>query len=229
MDYYVFKQAAMVKLVDTLLLGSSAGASRFESEWRHGIFGIIKDFNIFVVITLHLMTLLVNEIVGLYNSLEKGMLATFFCITGLLVTRLKKFLKCNNYAKCYFYPSICYVGPLNSNASICNISTYSRISMVNDALTLLIIIFQKDMIRIFDKRKHLLNESFFFSEIQYLNEKSNINIVQNASPGNYYRSQLIKQLDHWSYRAISLGFIFLTIGILSGSVWANEASGSYWN
>lgn len=27
-------QAAMVKLVDTLLLGSSASASRFESEWR---------------------------------------------------------------------------------------------------------------------------------------------------------------------------------------------------
>lgn len=25
----------MVKLVDTLLLGSSAQASRFESEWRH--------------------------------------------------------------------------------------------------------------------------------------------------------------------------------------------------
>lgn len=30
-----FKLAAMVKLVDTLLLGSSAQASRFESEWRH--------------------------------------------------------------------------------------------------------------------------------------------------------------------------------------------------
>ncbi|XLS44529.1 hypothetical protein HN51_001394 [Arachis hypogaea] len=28
----------MVKLVNTLLLGSSARASRFESEWRHGIF-----------------------------------------------------------------------------------------------------------------------------------------------------------------------------------------------
>ncbi|KAL2929214.1 Cytochrome c biogenesis protein CcsA [Bienertia sinuspersici] len=114
------------------------------------------------------MTLLVNEIVGLYNSLEKGMLATFFCITGLLVTRWvfwkhfplsdlyesliflswsfylihmilfffkkrEKFFKCNNCAKCYFYPSICYVGPLNSNASICNISTCSPISMVNDA------------------------------------------------------------------------------------------------
>ncbi|KAK2965079.1 hypothetical protein RJ640_012553 [Escallonia rubra] len=42
-------------------------------------------------------------------------------------------------------------------------------------------------------------------------------------------SQLIQQLDYWSYRVISLGFIFLTIGILSGAVWANEAWGSYWN
>ncbi|OMP12261.1 ORF45 protein [Corchorus olitorius] len=38
MGYYDFKQAAMVKSVATLLLGSSARASRFESEWRHNIF-----------------------------------------------------------------------------------------------------------------------------------------------------------------------------------------------
>ncbi|KAK3021600.1 hypothetical protein RJ639_045233 [Escallonia herrerae] len=49
------------------------------------------------------------------------------------------------------------------------------------------------------------------------------------SANNYYRSQLIQQLDYWSYRVISLGFIFLTIGILSRTVWANEAWGSYWN
>ena len=39
-----------------------------------------------VVITLQLITLLVNEIVGLYDSFEKGMIITFFCLTGLLVT-----------------------------------------------------------------------------------------------------------------------------------------------
>lgn len=36
-------------------------------------------------------------------------------------------------------------------------------------------------------------------------------------------------MDRWGYRTISLGFIFLTIGIISGAVWANEAWGSYWN
>jgi cytochrome c-type biogenesis protein CcsB len=36
-------------------------------------------------------------------------------------------------------------------------------------------------------------------------------------------------LDSLSYRIIGLGFPFLTIGILSGAVWANEAWGSYWS
>ncbi|KAJ0773681.1 Cytochrome c biogenesis protein CcsA [Helianthus annuus] len=49
------------------------------------------------------------------------------------------------------------------------------------------------------------------------------------SDNNYYKAQFIHQLDYWSYRVISLGFIFLTIGILSGAVWANEAWGSYWS
>jgi ABC-type transport system involved in cytochrome c biogenesis permease subunit len=32
-----------------------------------------------------------------------------------------------------------------------------------------------------------------------------------------------------SYRIIGLGFPFLTIGIISGAVWANEAWGAYWS
>ena len=41
--------------------------------------------------------------------------------------------------------------------------------------------------------------------------------------------KLLKSLDNWSYRIIGLGFPFLTIGIISGGVWANEAWGSYWS
>jgi len=37
------------------------------------------------------------------------------------------------------------------------------------------------------------------------------------------------QLDYWSYRIIGIGFPLLTLGILSGAVWANEAWGSYWS
>nr|YP_009549234.1 cytochrome c heme attachment protein [Llavea cordifolia]AYW16383.1 cytochrome c heme attachment protein [Llavea cordifolia] len=44
---------------------------------------------------------------------------------------------------------------------------------------------------------------------------------------NSRKCQLINYLDKWAYQAISLGFAFLTVGILSGAVWANEARGSY--
>ncbi len=40
---------------------------------------------------------------------------------------------------------------------------------------------------------------------------------------------LITNLDNWSYRTIGLGFPLLTIGIISGAVWAYEAWGSYWS
>ena len=43
------------------------------------------------------------------------------------------------------------------------------------------------------------------------------------------RLKLLQNLDNWSYRIIGLGFPFLTIGIISGGVWANEAWGSYWS
>ena len=36
-------------------------------------------------------------------------------------------------------------------------------------------------------------------------------------------------LDVWSYRLIGFGFPFLTLGIISGAVWANEAWGAYWS
>nr|YP_009106752.1 heme attachment to plastid cytochrome c [Elliptochloris bilobata]AIT95563.1 heme attachment to plastid cytochrome c [Elliptochloris bilobata] len=43
------------------------------------------------------------------------------------------------------------------------------------------------------------------------------------------QSSLADRLDNLSYRTLGLGFPLLTIGILSGAVWANEAWGSYWS
>jgi cytochrome c-type biogenesis protein CcsB len=40
---------------------------------------------------------------------------------------------------------------------------------------------------------------------------------------------LAETLDNISYRVIGLGFPLLTIGIIAGAVWANEAWGSYWS
>jgi cytochrome c-type biogenesis protein CcsB len=43
------------------------------------------------------------------------------------------------------------------------------------------------------------------------------------------KASLINEIDYWSYKMIGIGFPLLTIGILSGAVWANEAWGSYWS
>jgi len=40
---------------------------------------------------------------------------------------------------------------------------------------------------------------------------------------------LLESIDNLSYRIIGLGFPLLTIGIISGAVWANEAWGTYWS
>nr|YP_009942135.1 cytochrome c heme attachment protein [Hovenia dulcis]QJS52426.1 cytochrome c heme attachment protein [Hovenia dulcis]QOC71241.1 cytochrome c heme attachment protein [Hovenia dulcis] len=255
--------------------------STLEHILTHISFSIVS-----IVITIHLITLLVDEIVGLYDSSEKGMIATFFCITGLLVTRwiylghlplsnlyesliflswsfsiihlvpyLKNLKKQKNrfnlnaitapsaiftqgFATSGLLPemhqSAILVPALQSHWLMMHVSMmvlgYAALlcgSLLSVAL--LVITFRK-FIRIFSKSNNFVHDPFSFGEIQYISERNNV--LQNTpflSSRNYYRSQLIQQLDLWSYRIISLGFIFLTIGILSGAVWANEAWGSYWN
>jgi cytochrome c-type biogenesis protein CcsB len=43
------------------------------------------------------------------------------------------------------------------------------------------------------------------------------------------RLSLLESIDNLSYRTISFGFPLLTVGIIAGAVWANEAWGSYWS
>jgi cytochrome c-type biogenesis protein CcsB len=50
--------------------------------------------------------------------------------------------------------------------------------------------------------------------------------VASLSP---QRLSLAEVLDNTSYRLIGLGFPLLTIGIIAGAVWANEAWGTYWS
>jgi len=55
-------------------------------------------------------------------------------------------------------------------------------------------------------------------------------IAENpTTPLSLRRLTLGETLDNLSYRAIGLGFPLLTIGIIAGGVWANEAWGSYWS
>ncbi len=53
--------------------------------------------------------------------------------------------------------------------------------------------------------------------------------IPNSEPLSPQRLSLAETLDNISYRIIGLGFPLLTIGIIAGGVWANEAWGSYWS
>jgi cytochrome c-type biogenesis protein CcsB len=54
-------------------------------------------------------------------------------------------------------------------------------------------------------------------------------ILEDSTSTNSNRLTLLESLDNLSYRTISFGFPLLTIGIIAGAVWANEAWGSYWS
>ena len=256
--------------------------STFEHILTHISFSVVS-----IGITIHLITLFVDEILGLYDSSEKGMIATLFCLTGLLVTRwiysghfplsdlyesliflswsfsiirrIFDFQKHKNYLSAITTPSAIFtqgfatsglltkmhqsgilVPALQGQWLMMHVSmmvlSYAALLCGSLLSTALLVITFRKVIRILGKIKNLLKgteiESFSFGEIQYLNGKTDVLLNTSllaAYVSNYYMYQLIQQLDHWSYRIISLGFFFLTAGILSGAVWANEAWGSYWN
>nr|YP_009497921.1 CcsA [Gracilaria changii]ART65185.1 CcsA [Gracilaria changii] len=56
-----------------------------------------------------------------------------------------------------------------------------------------------------------------------------INLNSNYSIQQLSRINLLQSIDNLSYRIIGLGFPLLTVGIIAGAVWANEAWGSYWS
>jgi cytochrome c-type biogenesis protein CcsB len=242
----------------------------------------ISFSTISIVITIHLITLLVRELRGLRDSSEKGMIATFFSITGFLVSRWVSsghFPLSNLYESLIFLSWTLYILHTipkiqNSKNDLSTITTPSTIltqgfatsglltemhqstilvpalqsqwlmmhvsmmllsyatllcgSLLSAAL--LIIRFRKNFYFFSKKKNRNLLKTSLFSEIQYFYAKrSALKNTSFPSFPNYYKYQLTERLDSWSYRVISLGFTLLTIGILCGAVWANEAWGSYWN
>ena len=70
------------------------------------------------------------------------------------------------------------------------------------------------------------------ASVSSVSSVSSASVVSSSIPSTsvaYSRLSLLQTVDIWSYRIIGLGFPFLTIGIISGAVWANEAWGSYWS
>ena len=71
--------------------------------------------------------------------------------------------------------------------------------------------------------------SFFVEKEQKLAVENESQFLFSKQKVNLSKISLLQTMDIWSYRVIGLGFPFLTIGIISGAVWANEAWGSYWS
>nr|YP_009933227.1 cytochrome c biogenesis protein [Solms-laubachia lanata]QNR92816.1 cytochrome c biogenesis protein [Solms-laubachia lanata] len=241
-----------------------------------------------IVLTIYFFTLLVNldEIIGFFDSSDKGIVITFFGITGLLFTRWiysGHFPLSNLYESLIFlswaFSIIHIVSYLNKKINLNAITAPSAIFIQGFAtsgllnkmpqssilvpalqsqwlmmhvsmmilgygamlcgsllsIALLVITFRKVGPTFWKKNikeNNLFNKFFSFDVLYDINERNYILLQQNINfsfSRNYYRYQLIEQLDYWSFRIISLGFIFLTVGILSGAVWANETWGSYWN
>ncbi|MEW6607742.1 MAG: c-type cytochrome biogenesis protein CcsB [bacterium] len=45
----------------------------------------------------------------------------------------------------------------------------------------------------------------------------------------YLQLPSLEILDNLSYKSVFIGFLFLTLGIITGAIWANSAWGSYWS
>nr|YP_009859955.1 cytochrome c heme attachment protein [Myriophyllum aquaticum]QKK36539.1 cytochrome c heme attachment protein [Myriophyllum aquaticum]WCI19065.1 cytochrome c heme attachment protein [Myriophyllum aquaticum] len=230
--------------------------STLEHIFTHISFSIVS-----IVITIFLITLLVDKIRGLYDSSERGLIATFFCITGLLITRWiysRHFPLSDLYESLIFLSwsfsiihLVAYLKKKNNNLSVITapsaifIQGFATSGLLTEMrqCTILVPALQSQWLMMHVSMMllgyaALLCGSLLSVALLVITFRKAITICgkstffQNTylfSFSNYYKSQLIQQLDHWSYRVISLGFIFLTIGIVSGAVWANEAWGSYWS
>ena len=51
-------------------------------------------------------------------------------------------------------------------------------------------------------------------------------ISEVIEPINFSHSE---ELDTLSYRSILVGFVLLTLGLITGAIWANEAWGTWWS
>nr|YP_009437167.1 cytochrome c biogenesis protein [Lobelia baumannii]ATG27543.1 cytochrome c biogenesis protein [Lobelia baumannii] len=245
--------------------------STLEHILTHLSFSIVS-----IVFTIHLINLLITEIIKPYDLAEKGVLTTFLCLTGLLVTR---WISSAHFPLSDLYESLIFlswsfsfihiVAYFKKTKNLSTITASSTIFTQGFATSGLLTQIQKSAILVpalqsewlimhvsmmilsyaallcgsllsaallvimFRKKSTFLLrliESFSFDTIQYRKERSKIFRNPSFFSGkNYYKVLVIQQLDWWSYRMISLGFLFLTIGLLSGAVWANEAWGSYWS
>jgi cytochrome c-type biogenesis protein CcsB len=121
------------------------------------------------------------------------------------------------------------VAALQSNWIMMHVSmmilSYATL-IIGSLLCLLFLVISKAQ----DINLKIIDKSFtsvYNKIIDYYEDK--ITSIPSTEILEFGKVKLLHSLDNWSYRIIGLGFPFLTIGIISGGVWANEAWGSYWS
>nr|QYB22050.1 cytochrome c heme attachment protein [Pherosphaera fitzgeraldii]BBF91064.1 cytochrome c biogenesis protein [Pherosphaera fitzgeraldii] len=241
------------------------------------------SFSLISVVTVIYWLTLVYPLEELSSSAGKGMIVTFFCITGLLVTRslYSGYLPLSNLYESFMFLSwssslIHIVIEIRSRDTRWLGAITATSAMLTQGFATLVLPekMQQSAMLVPALQSHWLMMHVTMillsyvtllcgslSSIAYLIITSQINrkivlIANNCflwsflTNENWYsrdqkkkdlenafdfpltnsrQYQLTSRLDHWSYRAIGIGFSLLTIGILSGAVWANEAWGSYWS
>ena len=90
----------------------------------------------------------------------------------------------------------------------------------------------------------LIIGSLLSASVLFINKNQPLQIRSSSSgiggfkiPNSYSLKNIIQpiefshseELDTLSYRSILVGFVLLTLGLISGAVWANEAWGSWWS
>ena len=90
----------------------------------------------------------------------------------------------------------------------------------------------------------LIIGSLLSASVLFINNNKPLQIRSSSSgiggykvSNNYPESDLVdtiefshsEELDTLSYRSILIGFVLLTLGLISGAVWANEAWGTWWS
>ena len=86
----------------------------------------------------------------------------------------------------------------------------------------------------------LIIGSLISASVLFVNTNQSLQIRSNSSGVGSYRTSNAnyleptdftdsERLDTLSYRSILIGFVLLTLGLISGAVWANEAWGTWWS
>ena len=73
----------------------------------------------------------------------------------------------------------------------------------------------------------------FGLSIVYLVKKRSIYVEKSQNPNPHGVLQVslpsVSQLEWFNYQLVLFGFLWLSIGIITGSIWANSAWGTYWS